>query len=93
MWDTDSFAEKLDLVKAIIVQLAQGMKYLTPEERAAFEMDSMPVEAFMESDGSTITASDNGRVYGCLLIFTAEANHRRGQAIVLAIRRSQKVPF
>lgn len=47
--------EKLDLVKSIIVRLAQGMKYLTAEERAAFEMESMPAEAFLDSHSSTIT--------------------------------------
>jgi len=50
-----STKEKLDLVKDIIVRLANGFKYLTPEERASFELESLPVEAFLDNDGSTIT--------------------------------------
>jgi hypothetical protein len=55
--DSNLWKEKLDLVKDIIVRLAQGMKYLTPEERASFELEPLPAEAFLDTDGSTITVN------------------------------------
>jgi RAVE protein 1 C terminal len=44
--------EKIAVVKQIIVRLAQGLKYLTPEERATFELPSLPVESFLEGQDS-----------------------------------------
>jgi hypothetical protein len=57
LFTTEAFAEKLDLVKLIIVRLAQGLKYLTPEERASFEGTSLPVESFLETQETTLTVS------------------------------------
>lgn len=46
--------EKNELVKQIIARLARGLKYLTPEERAAFELPSLPIEAFLEGEDSSL---------------------------------------
>jgi hypothetical protein len=48
----DFALEKIAVVKQIIVRLAQGLKYLTPEERATFESPSLPVESFLEGQES-----------------------------------------
>ncbi|KAG8771960.1 regulator of (H+)-ATPase in vacuolar membrane [Serendipita sp. 397] len=42
--------EKVNLVKQIIGRLARDLKYLTPEERAVYEMDPFPVYSFLGSD-------------------------------------------
>lgn len=47
---TNHSIEKIELVKQIIIRLAKGLKYLTPEERATFELPPLPVEAFLEDD-------------------------------------------
>jgi hypothetical protein len=44
--------EKIDVIKQIIVRLAQGLKYLTPEERATFELPSLPADSFLEVHNS-----------------------------------------
>lgn len=82
---TDCLVEKLDLVKVIIVQLAQSMKYLTPEERADFEMDSMPAEAFLDSNSSTIAVSSINSV-ATVPILATETRHWQWQTVLAAIR-------
>ncbi|KAG8835972.1 regulator of (H+)-ATPase in vacuolar membrane [Serendipita sp. 399] len=42
--------EKIKIIKQIIGRLARDLKYLTPDERAVYEMEPFPVDAFLWRD-------------------------------------------